>query len=345
MGLIDKNALLLSTLKLILIDSEQIKSWNDSKSVLKRSKKEIKYLHNMLENYNIEKLIFLQIDGYVIQLGSWKNMPACLKVISGILLSPYTHMPSKMGLMDYTRRLRKKWQLTYALKNPRLKNIYILNDENSVLELNNLFSNRSVFSYLVDPNKQRSYQKIDIRNKFSIESEKLIILFAGGIQHRKNLVRCIQAIDRLSIHDKKSLYILIMGNCSDILLFDEIKSEIKKTRDVTFQLYNEYLSTDELESCFDTSDLVLLAYSNFYSSSGILGNAAKHGKCILATKYGVIGQITDKYKLGYLVDPFSTEDIQKGIKLFISERQDSWMRPEYIGTHTHLHFGKTLITE
>jgi glycosyltransferase involved in cell wall biosynthesis len=66
--------------------------------------------------------------------------------------------------------------------------------------------------------------------------------------------------------------------------------------------------------------MVSVAYINFFSSSGVIGLAARHNKPVLATKFGVVGDLTREYNLGITVDGFNPEEIKQAILTFIKTK-------------------------
>jgi glycosyltransferase involved in cell wall biosynthesis len=125
----------------------------------------------------------------------------------------------------------------------------------------------------------------------------------------------------------------------------EAFEEAKKIRpELQIEFESRFVDDDEMEAYVGQSDVVSVAYINFFSSSGVIGLAARHKKPVLATKFGVVGDLTREYNLGITVDGFNPEEIKLAILNFLKTKN---AYPEkasvFVQNHSSDNFIKTLL--
>ena len=74
----------------------------------------------------------------------------------------------------------------------------------------------------------------------------------------------------------------------------------------------------EIQQYFQLADVVLALYQRHVGMSGILIRAAAANKPVLATNYGLMGEITRRYKLGIDLNARDPQAIAKGLTEFLS---------------------------
>jgi glycosyltransferase involved in cell wall biosynthesis len=123
--------------------------------------------------------------------------------------------------------------------------------------------------------------------------------------------------------------------------FEEAKN-IRPELQVEFE--SRFVDDDEMEAFVGQSDVVSVAYINFFSSSGVIGLAARHNKPVLATKFGVVGDLTREYNLGITVDGFNPEEINQAILTFLKTKNAYPERASvFLQNHRSDNFIKTLL--
>lgn len=325
------------------VDEVWQSKFEKSKNLINRSLIEKEYLENYCQKYNIDKIFFLQIDAYQFLVGLWQFTKFKKIKISGIYLQPYVQIPIVRSIFHLVNRFRKKIQLKFTLLNESLTGLFILNDQNSVDELNDTFKRKQIFKFVPDPLKIRHFNLIDVRQKYQIKENKKIVLFIGGIQKRKNIINILKSIKLLSSEEKEKICFLILGKCFDINLLNEILVEINQIKDVQIIFNDNFAKNDEFESAIFESSIIFTIYSDFYCSSGIIGNGAKHNKFIIGTRNGVIGNYINKYKLGETVDPNNIKEISAAISDGLVVKNWKGDNSKFIENHNYSIFVKTIL--
>lgn len=329
-------------LKVVSISNSNQNVFDSQRNMLYRTFKEKYFLESILEEYKIDHIIFLDIDAFVFVIGFWRFGKTRNLKISGILLSPFSQLPIS-NIATFIKYYRKRFQLTVMSLNINITSIFIFNDVRSVIYLNNLVGLSKLFKYLPDPIKIREYKKINIREKYYIDENTKVFLSIGGISRRKNLLKIIEAFNNIDENYTNKVCLLILGHTHDLILLDEIKLLLSQKRNSKIVFDNCFLTNEEFESAIEDSDALFVLYSYFYSSSGIIGNAAKHGKYIIATKNGVIGDVIRKYEIGVTIDEGSVPEITKAINCFCSNGSTASNNEFILKEHHYLTFVSTLL--
>lgn len=294
------------------ITSKYQLKFNKCKSVFYLSFLEEKFINDFCIKNNINEVLFLQLDIYQLIIGVRNFLLRKRLIISGILLSPFTFYPLKLRLI----RARKFLQILCMMLNSNIKQIFILNDHKSVLELNKKFRTTK-FTMLVDPLIKRNFVKKDFRKDFDIRNDEVVFLSLGGVSHRKNLHNILQAFNLLSDNLLSKVRLMISGKIHDVEYLHSLQSILTSKISEKIIFLNHYIEIDEFESLIFFSDAIFTVYVNFYSSSGVVGNASKHHKPVIASNTGVIGHIVNEFSLGVTVDPHSVDEIASAIVYFI----------------------------
>ena len=130
----------------------------------------------------------------------------------------------------------------------------------------------------------------------------------------------------------------------------EVKRRIEKLRhdtDVQVILRDTFIPAQEVQSCFQMSDLVLAPYQHHVGMSGILVRAAAAGKPVLSSDYGLMGELTRRHALGYSVDSTKPEDIARAVSHFLEETgkgiADARKMAEFAALNTVDNFSRTIL--
>jgi glycosyltransferase involved in cell wall biosynthesis len=257
----------------------------------------------------VDHLLFMDLDQYQIPF----YFTRFRSQISGILFRPHhrieTSNDSKSEIFKTDiRRFKKKLAEKLFIKKSSIRNIFVLNDQEGVLDLNRIHHS-SIFKYLPDP--VFSYRP---DNKFNGTHEKdpeiYRYLIFGSISERKNITNIIRAYDRTKFLYKTEL--LIIGPCSDEYykkLCDNINAlESMDGIYKTIFFKRGFVSNEEMDYYFSVSNVCLIIYKDFFGSSGIMGRASLHKMKIIGPNTGLLNELINTHKIGLSADP---DDISK----------------------------------
>ncbi|MFN3380136.1 MAG: glycosyltransferase, partial [Runella zeae] len=117
----------------------------------------------------------------------------------------------------------------------------------------------------------------------------------------------------------------------------------KKYPDVSFVKHIRFFNPNDTNEVIKLADVVLVPYINFFSSSNILGLAAKYNKPMIASKLGVMGALVNQYKLGLTVAPQKPAAIAEAIKYYLNHPSATIDGQKYLEDHTAEVFCKKIL--
>lgn len=291
-----------------------------------------------------DRVIMMMVDMFQHTVGKG-NFPC---EISGVLFSPYARITPQSESFTAKQRanltkFRKFLTTWWMCRNPQLRKVFVFNDMETVERMNRSLRT-DVFSYLPDPvYNYPTREGLQIREKFSIATHKKIFLAFGFIDERKNILNILQSMQTMSAEEATNFCLLIVGKISPTYkdaLMEAYKSIQKIRPELQIEFETRFIDDDEMEAFVGQSDIISIAYINFFVSSGVIGLAARHNKPVLATKHGVIGNLTKEYNLGLTVDGLNHQEIKNAL-LILAENKSTY--PERASAFVLKHSGEAFI--
>lgn len=157
--------------------------------------------------------------------------------------------------------------------------------------------------------KHPEMTQMESRNSLRLPHAEYIILFFGAILKYKGLIYLIRAFSQ--IHQQIKAKLLIVGK--PVEGYQECENEIKKlglTDKIITRL--EFVSNDDLELYFNSSDIVVLPYVEI-SQSGVVFTAFSFGKPVIATTVGSLPETILPGVNGHLVPPQNSDELGRVI--------------------------------
>lgn len=311
------------------IDSSQLAAFSALTSVLRRAAAEMRYLITLINKYEVERLIFMHIDAFQYELGRASISRLGVK-FSGLLFLPFRkYYEADTTLKDKIRRewrgWRKGWQMRWMLRNQRLERIFFLNDKQGVEDYKARFGPR--FEHLPDPIDVTQLTPApveELKAKYQIAAGRRVFLIYGHLSSRKNIPNILAALQRLDTKQRSELCLLICGEPEkgyEAALFSAIEEAEKKYPELIVNKHFRFFDPEATNEVFKIADIVLVPYINFFSSSNILGLAAKYSKPLIASKLGVMGVLVNQYQLGITVAPHRPEAIAAAMVNYLSQKK------------------------
>lgn len=331
-----------SLIQFRFIPLEQLDAFLAHTSVLGRAGAEMNYLTKLIHEYKAKRLIFMHIDAFQYEVGRGEIRRLGVK-LSGLLFLPFRKYYEdgstfKARMRREWRGWRKGWQIKWMLRNPLLERIFILNDKQGVKEYNQRFGDR--FEHLPDPIEVGQITAISVealKKKYGIEENKQVFLIYGHLSSRKNVPNILAALKRLSIKERQRSCILICGEPEkgyESTLYTSINEAEKKYPEVRFVKHFRFFNPSDTNEVFKVSDIVLVPYINFFSSSNILGLAAKYSKPLIASNLGVMEGLVNQYKLGITVSPHRPEAIAEAMTMYLNQILVTIDGKQYLEDHS-----------
>lgn len=310
------------------IQPEQLETILAHTSVVQRAAAEMRYLKKLIQEYDAKKLLFMHIDAFQYELGRAAIKDLDVK-LSGLLFLPFRKeyeggQTLKAKLRREWRGLRKGMQIRWMLRNSNLERIFFLNDKKGAQAYNERYGNR--FAHLPDPIEIGALARDSVENlkeKYQVKTNKSVLLIYGHLSARKNIPNILAALKKIEPINRQNLTFLICGEPEkgyEKALFSAIEEAEKKYPEIDFVKHFRFFDPATTNEVFKIADIVLVPYINFFSSSNILGLAAKYGKPVIASNLGIMEGLVTHYQLGITVSPHHLDEIAAAIVFYLNHK-------------------------
>ena len=225
--------------------------------------------------------------------------------VSGIIYSIYLH---DLASASFLNKMSNKLKYRLLSKKKSIENIFVLNDGDSVLKLNEIWKTEK-FKYLTDPYIPFEKSNIkDLRKELDIAEDKQIILHLGYLEERKGTLEVLDMIENTPIEERKKYCVVFAGRIDNDIkerFFNRIEL-LKNTIQIITKI--EFLPYDFMGSLVFTADKVVLPYRIVNASSGIIGYCAQFKTPVYVPAKGLIGKLVEDYHIGRAVEKFNSLD-------------------------------------
>ena len=255
--------------------------WNTSK-ILQRAVRKIKPDRVLLT-------MLMQFIPFIIFL-----LPRNVRV-RGIMYKIYLYEVHRMGKLRLAAERLRFW---LAARSSKIEQIFVLNDEDSAMTFNTLYST-SKFRSLPDPVPSVDFSKVkSVREELGVSPVEKLYLHFGGLDGRKGTIDILKSIIASKKGELKDSCFVFAGRINKNTLndfYDLLSVAKEKTRILVF---DQFCSYDFLWNLCYSCDVILMPYHLTSLSSGILGYAAVFNKPVIGPDNGLIGNLIKKYELG-----------------------------------------------
>ena len=270
--------------------------------------REYRHIRRFAAAHQIQRVIFLEIDWYQLAIGL--SRPPFQ--VTGIYFRPFHLIPTREDNLKATIKTLlyywKKKALFHLMRvNRKVEPLFLLNDREAGLRY------PSWFRYLPDPvfDCHPVSGTPSIRRHFGISPTAHVLLAFGAMGARKNISNIIAAYRQARFAGETVLLIAGKVRADYRQEFDAAVNGFVVNTDPNKRLivFDEFVDEDEVDLYFRDDGTILLCYSKFYCSSGLMGKAAQHRRTCIVPDSGLLGALNREYELGYPVDPEAVDAI------------------------------------
>ena len=223
--------------------------------------------------------------------------------VSGIIYSIYLH---DLVSASFLNKLSNKLKYRLLSRKTSIENVFILNDNDSVLKLNEIWKTHK-FKYLTDPYIPFKTEEIrNLRNELGVAEDKQIILHLGYLEERKGTLEVLDMIENTP-DDECRKYCVVFAGRIDNDIKEQFFNRIELLKDkIQIITKIEFLPYDYMGSLVYTADKVILPYRIVNASSGIIGYCAQFKTPVYVPAKGLIGKLVEDYHIGRVVEKFNS---------------------------------------
>ncbi len=223
--------------------------------------------------------------------------------VSGIIYSIYLH---DLATASFLNKLSNKLKYRLLSRKKSIENVFILNDNDSVLKLNEIWKTNK-FKDLTDPYIPFKIEEIkDLRDELDVAEDKQIILHLGYLEERKGTLEVTDMIENTP-DDECRKYCIVFAGRIDNDIKEQFFNRIELLKDkIQIITKIEFLPYDYMGSLVYTADKVVLPYRIVNASSGIIGYCAQFKTPVYVPAKGLIGKLVEDYHIGRAVEKFNS---------------------------------------
>lgn len=310
-------------------DDERVKDWKhaDNIKVVTLSLRQVDYLTNgnlLLLSYRkanfIRDFVKKHNVNHVFLIFFMLYMPFLIFLLpKGTTVSGIVYRSFLWEDILKQGKLRKLFEwIRYWLmaKSQNVSKVLLLNDEKSAEVFNKKFSTNK-FLRLPDPYSPLEGDMTDIRKDLKLPDSDLLFIQIGQLSDRKGTLEILDAIAMMKDEEFAHKHFFFAGKVvRDISEAFYEKVTALTGRGAHIYVKDEFVSFEFLNSLCASCDCMFTPYKNTCQSSGAIGYAAQFGKPVIGPARGLLGNLINRYRLGYQIKDITAESLFRAIVNF-----------------------------
>ncbi|MFM0737800.1 glycosyltransferase [Paraburkholderia xenovorans] len=200
-------------------------------------------------------------------------------------------------------------------------------------------------AYVADPfPDERAEDPALARERLGLDPTQRYLLVYGAITERKGIYELVHALSRM-----EHAPTLIVAGEQDAGTRHFMRNHVRSVQPAPL-IIDSFISNEIERDLFSACDAVWLGYKGHYGMSGVLVQAYRFGKPVIATEDGLIGWFSRRCELGPILSDLSSASIGRAI----TETMTSWPHPDHavpseredlLSRHTLGQFKQTLLRQ
>lgn len=269
-------------------------------------------------------IMLMYLDRILLRLALGVTLPCPVSAIYFRPILHYAFFPNyspvgKEGFWQWRDRVC----LARFLPLPKLGTVFCL-DQFAVDYINQVYGTTKAVP-LADPVQRYSHTAAEaeqLRASLGIESGRSVFLMFGALENdRKGLSQTLDAIALLPPALCKRMALVLAGTITpeERQKLEEKIAQLTQTHPVQVVTQYNFVPDEAIHPYFQMSDVILVPYQRHIGMSAILVRAAAAQKPVLASDFGVVGELTRRYELGLTVDSTSPGSIAEAMQRYLLE--------------------------
>ncbi|CAE6888565.1 hypothetical protein R75471_02238 [Paraburkholderia domus] len=232
-----------------------------------------------------------------------------------------------------------------AVQTPGLRTLLTIDPTLPEWSAHNASKNSAAVAYVADPfPDERAENPVLARERLGLDLTQRYLLVYGSITERKGIYELVHALTRL-----EHAPTLIVAGEQDAGTRHFMRNHVRSLTPAPVIL-DSFIANDVERDLFSACDAVWLGYKGHYGMSGVLVQAYRFGKPVIATEDGLIGWFSRRCELGPILSDLSSASIGRAI----TEAMTSWphapqavpaAREDLLSRHTLRQFKQTLLQQ
>jgi glycosyltransferase involved in cell wall biosynthesis len=224
-----------------------------------------------------------------------------------------------------------------AIRTPGLKTLLTIDPTLTEWCAGHQAGRSAAVQYLADPFPDATAtEPLAARQRLGLGAGKHVLVY-GAITERKGIQELVAALAQRTGSDRPTL---VVAGAQDDETRAFFSSAGKLSPPVVFM--DRFITAEEELDLFSACDVVWLGYKGHYGMSGVLVQAYRFGKPVVATADGLIGWFCRTGELGPVVDDLSVTSINRALDKVFEGRPGAPAGDHLLERNTLIHFKQTL---
>jgi glycosyltransferase involved in cell wall biosynthesis len=298
----------------------------------------------------VQQGMLMQVDVFQLPLMLRKQAPC---EIAGIYFRPTFHYHEfaqhQSSRQDVIRQWRQKLILALALRHPQFKQLFSL-DPFAVKAIDRLGAAVQTVPLPdpVEPSDDQDLALQELQQELGIQPGRKVMLLFGELSQRKGIYPLLQAVEALPPEIGQQICLVVAGPIERTEQ-DAIQAALDRLAtlpNVQVITRIQYVKGRQVQQYFHLADIILALYQRHVGMSSVLVHAAAAQKPILASNYGLLGELVQRHQLGIVVDSESCAAIQAGIISWLQQPNccDPQQMESFAHQHNNIKFSETIFS-
>lgn len=271
-------------------------------------------------------LVFVPYLDYCLYMIGLLGSPFGKTPWGGLVMRPAFHH-AQVAVQAPRPALGRAKSVLFArvLREPRLAHLYATDESLAeyVTRRPRARSDETVLKHFPEPaHAAAALSRAEAKRRWELPPGRRLVLCFGSLSARKGLRELLAALKHPDC--PKDIDVLCAGQHSDSGLAAMLHEQATGLRPGRLRCLPRYLSPTEERELYAAADVVWLGYRQHYTTSGVLAQAAKSRRPVLACEAGLIGWMTRRHGLGLTVDPCDTPAVIAALRA-LAARSDGWV--------------------
>ena len=138
------------------------------------------------------------------------------------------------------------------------------------------------------------------------------LLFFGALRRDKGIDILLRAMPMLP-----NARLTIAGETNNPHLIATVEDYNSLHPDAPIEFLPRFIAEEEIAGLFDRAQVIVLPYTEFAAQSGVLHQAVAHGRPVVATSVGALGESVRRWGIGEVVEPGKPRAFADGVNRLI----------------------------
>lgn len=229
------------------------------------------------------------------------------------------------------KAIRKAWLMKRFLRAASVHRVFSL-DQLAVDYMNTHMAGGASVEFLPDtfaPFEHGSEDIESMRLELGVEEGRTVLMLIGILDRRKGVVELLEACGRLPEEVAARICLVLVGRLAEDCRKDvnELVARLGPGSAAQVILRNQFVPEADVQVYYGVADVILATYQKHMGSSSALIRAGLAGKPVLASDYGLLGELVRRRKLGRTVDACDSQSLVDGI-ISCLEAWEGYFQPE-----------------